>query len=49
MRSSQEQNVEMNFKLLLTYVIRRWNENKAITTLPPHEHIALKCFSIEQG
>ena len=50
--SSQDQCMETNTKIILTNVLKRWNENKSIShpstcALTPAENVALKIYSIE--
>ena len=49
---SQDQCIETNTKRIMTYVLRRWNENKSIShpstcALNPAETVALNIYSIE--
>ena len=50
--SFQDQCIETNTKIILTHVLRSWNENKPIAnpstcTLTPAQSLALKIYSIE--
>ena len=50
--SSQDQCIENNTKIILTHVLRRWDENKSnahtsTSALTPAETVALKIYSIE--
>ena len=50
--SSQYQCIETNSKIILTHVLRRWDENRSnahpsTSSLTPDETVALKIYSIE--
>ena len=50
--SPQDKCIENNAKIIMTLVLKRWNENKSsshpsIYTLTPAETVALKIYSIE--
>ena len=50
--SSQDQCIETNSKIIMTHVLRRWDEIKSnahpsTSVLTPAETVALKIYSIE--
>ena len=50
--SPQDQCIETNTKIILTHVVRRWNEDKYIAhpstcALTPAETVAMQIYSIE--